>query len=425
MSMGIQALILFGTFALFLIIGIPISVSLGLCSAVLCATLQVPLAVLPQKMFTTLDSFTVMAIPLFILSGNLMTTGGIAKRLVGFADCLVGRIRGGMAIGAILACAFFAAVSGSPVATIMAVGSMLYGEMVERGYPPARMAGMLAVAGTIGTIIPPSNSMVIFGSSTGSSITDLFKAGMSVGIACVVILSAVTLIMAKKENYPKREEKRSLQEIGRITLSAIPAILMPVMILGGVFFGMFTPTECAAVACVYALVVGFFVYRELDIKGMFKCILDSAKSSAVVLFIMGTSGLFSWLFVYTGMSKSLIEAIVNLGLSPRAFLLMLGVIMLFLGTFMEGTAMILLVTPLAAPVAVALGIPMVQLGLFMVVATCVGGATPPVAIGIFSAASFSKLKLEEISKGEIPWFLGMLLVFLLIILFPVVTTIFV
>ena len=274
------ALLLFGTMAVFLIIGVPIAFALGAsvwATIVFSPDFTVTTGIIAQRIFGGLESTSIMAIPFFILAGNLMTKGGISRRLVNFANSIVGGVRGGMALALVLACAFFAALSGSAPATVIAIGSMLYPEMVKMGYPKDRTAGLLVVSGGLGPIIPPSIIMVVYGTITGASISDMFTSGMFIGVIIMLVLMIVVLLLAHKEQWPKAEKRPTLKEFGDTFLRAIPAILLPVIILGGIYSGLLTPTESAAVAVVWALIAGMFIYREITVKDLVPIFIDSAN----------------------------------------------------------------------------------------------------------------------------------------------------
>ena len=331
-------ILLFGAFIVMLIIGVPIALALGVSTMVTLFYIDMPITVVGQRIFTALDSTSIMAIPFFVLAGNLMTQGGISRRIVDFAQSLVGGVKGGLFYVMIIACAFFAALSGSAPATVIAIGAMLYPDMIKRGYPEERSAGLLAVAGGLGPIIPPSIIMVVYGTITSSSIGDLFKGGIVAGALIAIVLAVVCGILSHKENWPRSEEKLTLVGIIKGLRKALLAIFLPIIVLGGIYSGLMTATESAAAAAVYAFVVGFFVYRELSPQKLYQVIVDSGKGSAMVLFIIATSTAFSWLFTYAGISTSLIELITSLELSATAYCLLVAVILLIFGTFLEGIA---------------------------------------------------------------------------------------
>lgn len=415
-------LVAFIVFMILLFMGVPIAFSMGLGSLLGLLVSGNPLSVVGQRLFSGINSFSLMAIPFFMLSGELMDKGGISRRLVNFANCIVGNVRGGMALALVLACAFFAALSGSAPATVIAIGSMLYPEMVRMGYPKDRTAGLLVVSGGLGPIIPPSIIMVVYATITGASIGDMFSSGMFIGILIMVVLMAVVLFLANKEKWPKTGEKLSMSDLWKSFVGAIPAILLPVIILGGIYSGLLTPTESAAVAVVWALIAGMFIYRELSIKDLVPIFLDSAKGSAMILFIIATSTAFSWIFAYSGISGELVHWIQGMHLSPMIFCIIIAVILLIFGTFLEGIATCVLMVPILWPIAASLGIDVIHFGMIVSLSNVIGTMTPPVAVNIFSAASVTKLKMGEIVKGQIPFFIGYILVFLAVVLIPAVST---
>ena len=421
------ALLLFCSMALFLVIGVPIAFALGASvwtTIVFSTDFTVTTGIIAQRIFGGLESTSIMAIPFFILAGNLMTKGGISRRLVDFANSIVGGVRGGMAMALVLACAFFAALSGSAPATVIAIGSMLYPEMVKMGYPKDRTAGLLVVSGGLGPIIPPSIIMVVYGTITGASIGDMFSSGMFVGFVIMVVLMTVVLYLAHKENWPKTTQKMTAKEFSHSFISAVPAILLPVIILGGIYSGLLTPTESAAVAVVWALVVGLFIYREVTIKDLVPLLLESAKGSAMILFIIATSTAFSWIFAYSGISGELVHFIQAMNLSPTLFCVVVAVVLLIFGTFLEGIATCVLMVPILWPIAASLGIDVIHFGMIVCLSNVIGTMTPPVAVNIFSAASVTKLKMGEIVKGQTPFFIGYVVVFLLVVLIPTFSTFF-
>lgn len=418
-------IIMFGGFALLLILGVPIALSLGaatLAAILLDPSLGVSATTVGQRIFGGLDSTSIMAIAFFVLAGNLMTKGGISRRICDFCRSIIGGVRGGMGIVLVLSCAFFAALSGSAPATVVAIGVMLYPDMVKMGYPKERVAGLLVVSGGLGPIIPPSIIMVVYATITGASVGDMFKAGMAIGIMIVIALSIVVLFYANKEQWPKDDIHFNLNEFVRNFLRAIPALLLPIIILGGIYSGLLTPTESSAIAVVWSLIAGMFIYRELKPRDLYQIFIDSAKGSAMVLFIIATSTAFAWLFAYSGISKQLVDFVVGMNLTPTLFCLLIAVILLIFGTFLEGIATAVLLVPVLWPIAQALGVDVIHFGMIVSIANVVGTMTPPVAVNIFSAASVSKLKMGEITKGQMPFFVGYVVVFFLVVLIPQLST---
>ena len=399
--------ILFLIFAVCVLIGVPISMSLGIGSlaAVALGNLGVSPAVIAQRVFGGLQSTSIMAIAFFILAGNLMAGGGISRRIVNFANCLIGNIRGGMSVALVIACAFFAALSGSAPATVVAIGSMLYADMVKQGYPEDRTAGLLVIAGGLGPVIPPSIIMVLYCTLTGASVTNMFSQGMVIGILIMIVLILEALYFAHKEKWPKAETKHSVGEIGKIFLEAVPALLTPVIILGGIYSGLLTATESAAVACVWAFIAGVFIYREIKIADLIPILMKSAKSAAMIL------------FTFSGASAALVQLVVSMNLNKTLFCLVVAIILLIFGTFMEGTAIAVLLVPVLWPIAESMGINVIHFGMILCISNVIGTMTPPVAVNIFSAVqvtrSVRELKIGEISKAEIPFFIGYVAVFFL------------
>ena len=324
--------ILFLIFAVCVLIGVPISMSLGIGSlaAVALGNLGVSPAVIAQRVFGGLQSTSIMAIAFFILAGNLMAGGGISRRIVNFANCLIGNIRGGMSVALVIACAFFAALSGSAPATVVAIGSMLYADMVKQGYPEDRTAGLLVIAGGLGPVIPPSIIMVLYCTLTGASVTNMFSQGMVIGILIMIVLILEALYYAHKEKWPKAETKHTAGEIGKIFLEAVPALLTPVIILGGIYSGLLTATESAAVACVWAFIAGVFIYKEIKIADLIPILMKSAKSAAMILFIIAASTAFSWVFTFSGASAALVQLVVSMNLNKTLFCLVVAIILLMI-----------------------------------------------------------------------------------------------
>jgi C4-dicarboxylate transporter DctM subunit len=420
-----SGIVLFGTLALCLILSVPIAMSLGIASVVTILSipeLTVSISAITQRIYGGLESVSIMAIAFFVLAGNLMTEGGISRRLVDFANSIIGGVRGGMAMALVLACAFFAALSGSAPATVLAIGYMLYEDMIRIGYPKERTAGLLVVSGGMGPIIPPSIIMVVYGTLTGASIASMFKSGMFIGIIIMVVLMIEVMYFARKEQWPKAVTKLNAKDFFSSFLKAIPALMMPIIILGGIYSGILTPTESSAVAVVWSLIAGIFIYREIKIKDLGRIFLDSAKGAAMILFIIGTSTAFSWLFTFSGISKVMVATIVGWNLSKVFFCLVIALLLLVFGTFLEGIAIALLLVPVLWPIASSMGIDPIHFGMIVCIANVVGTMTPPVAVNIFSAVKVSGLKIGDIAKGQIPFFLGYVAVFFVVVLFPIVST---
>lgn len=410
--------LLFGSFAVLLLLRLPISYCLGIAAMLCLLVVKVPLSVIPQRIFASLDSFTVMAIPLFILAGNLMTEGGISKKLIDVANSVLGSTQGGLGMACVLACGFFGALSGSAPATVIAIGSMLYPEMVKMGYPKKQMGGLISVSGGLGPVIPPSICLVLYGTIANTSITDLFLSAFLIGGIMLAALLVTTYIQSKREKWPVSDQKFSIRNVLHSMRKSIWALLMPVIVLGGIYGGFLTPTEAASVAVVYALFISLFVYKELKPRDLGRILFESAKGGSVVLFIMATSSVFSWFFAYSGISNMLVSAIRNAGLGYYPVLLLMVMILLLFGFFLEGTATILLLIPIFMPLANSVGIHPLHLGMILSITNVVGCMTPPVAVNIFACSTFSHLSVEDISKGELPYLITTVLTLVIVVFFP-------
>lgn len=423
--MTITALIMLLVFLVLLFLSVPISFALaGAVVAVLIfdPTIDLSFEVIAQRMYGGLESSAIMAIPFFILAGNIMTKGGISSKLVEFANSLIGGVRGGMGYALVLASGFFAALSGSAPATVIAIGMMLYPDMVKLGYPKGRTASLLIVSGGLGPIIPPSIIMIVYATMTGASVGNMFKSGMFIGMMILVLLMILVAVFANKEKWPKNNQKFSAAHAGKSFLTAIPALLLPIIILGGIYSGLVTPTESAVLAVVWSLIVSLFVYRQVTFKELGPIFINSAKSSAMILFILAASTAFSWLFAYSGTSALLVSSIISMNLSPMMFLIIVAILLLAMGIFIEGIATAVLMVPILWPIASALGIDIIHFGMVVSIANVVGTMTPPVAVSIFAAQSVTKLKMGEIIKSQTPFFLGYLAIFVLVVLIPGIST---
>ncbi|SBW07781.1 TRAP transporter, DctM subunit [uncultured delta proteobacterium] len=414
--------ILFGGFFLLAFLGVPIAVSLGVAAMGGMIFSNVPLMSLPQKMFTAVDSFSFMAIPFFMLAGKLMETGGISRRLIRFADGLLCRIKGGLSVATVVACAFFAALSGSSPGTVAAIGSVMYPEMTKLGYDEEFAAGLITVAGGLGPIIPPSILMVTLGVTTGISISALFMGGLVVGIILTAALCTCAYIICSRKGYGPARKSAPFREIVNSLLAALPALGMPMIILGGIYGGVFTPTEAAAVAVVYSLFVGKFVYNELTLKDLIITFEEAAIAATVILFIISTSVAFSWIFARQGLATMIVTQATALFTIPTLFLVATFVILLVFGTFMEGNAIILLLMPFMYPVAQKLNIDVIHFGVMATVALVIGCCSPPVAVNIFTAVGITKLPMGRVIRGMMPFFLVMVFFTFIMLFFPQVSS---
>ena len=408
--------ILFLFFILFLLmlIGVPIAVSLGLAGSVTIMLFS-PDSVrsLAIKLFETSEHYTLLAIPFFLLSGAFMTTGGVAQRLIDFANACVGHIRGGLAISAVMACMLFAALSGSSPATVAAVGSIAIAGMVRSGYPQAFGAGIVCNAGTLGILIPPSIVMVVYAAATEQSVGKLFMAGVIPGLLLGVALMVAIYIVARKMNLPSMP-RASFREFLTAARKAVWGLLLMVIILGGIYSGMFTPTEAAAVAAVYAGFVALFVYKDMSVRECPKVLLESGKLTIMLMFIIANAMLFAHVLTTEQIPQTITALVIEMGLQPWQFLLVVNIVLLVAGAFMEPSAIILILAPILFPIAVQLGIDPIHLGIIMVVNMEIGLITPPVGLNLFVTSAVTGMPLTAVVRAAWPW-LMLLLGFLMVI----------
>jgi len=415
-------LVIFGLLCALMITGMPISIALGLTVLTFLFTMtDVPLESVALKLFTGIEKFEIMAIPFFILAGNFLTQGGVAKRMIRFATALVGHLHGGLALGGVVACALFAAVSGSSPATVVAIGSILLPAMVKQGYPKKFGVGVIGTAGALGILIPPSIVMVIYAVSTNSSIGRLFIAGIIPGLMLAALLMFVTWVVAKRRNYP-RMKRASLGEVWAAFRESVWGLFLIVVVIGGIYAGIFTPTEAAAMSAAYAFFVSVFVYKDLTLKQVPKVLLDSANLSAMLLYIITNAVLFSFLLTSEQIPQSLSAWINEMGLSPWMFLVVVNILLLIAGNFMEPSSILLITAPILFPVAMKLGIDPIHLGIIMTVNMEIGMITPPVGLNLYVASGISGMGLTETTKACAPWILVMIAFLLLITYVPIIST---
>ncbi|MDY0207363.1 MAG: C4-dicarboxylate TRAP transporter large permease protein DctM [Pseudomonas sp.] len=395
-------------------IGVPVAISLGLAGSVTIILFS-PDSVrsLAIKLFETSEHYTLLAIPFFLLAGSFMTTGGVARRLIDFANASVGHIRGGLAIGAVLACMLFAALSGSSPATVAAVGSIAIAGMVRSGYPQAFAAGIVTNAGTLGILIPPSVVMVVYAAATETSVGTLFMAGVVPGFLLGIVLMVAIYIIAVKKNLPAMPRATVREWLGAAR-KAIWGLLLMVIILGGIYSGMFTPTEAAAVAAVYSAFIALFVYKDMRITEAPKVVLESAKLSIMLMFIIANAMLFAHVLTTEQIPQQITAMVLEAGLEPWMFLLVVNIVLLVAGAFMEPSAIILILAPILFPIAVQLGIDPIHLGIIMVVNMEIGLITPPVGLNLFVTSAVTGMPLADVIKAAMPW-LMILLGFLVLV----------
>ena len=408
-----------------LLLGVPVAFALGIASvAAIHFASSVPLLIIPQKLFNGLNSFPFLAIPLFLLAGNIMAAAQISERLVKLAGLALGRYPGGLAQISTGASAFFGAISGSAPATTSAIGSIMIPSMKERGYSPSFSGAVVAASGALGLIIPPSLTMVIYGTIADVSIGKLFIAGILPGIFIAFALGAVNYIIAKKHGL-KGEPIATSVGVRKVLSESGLALIMPVIILGGIYGGIFTPTESAAVACLYGLIVGLFVYRSITFKSLAPIFVNTAISSAVVMYLMGTANAFSYIITTEQLPQMVAASMLDISSNPTLIMIMILVLLLVAGTFLDNVAALVLLVPTLGTLITAVDIDPIYFGVFTVVALAVGNFTPPVGLNLFIAARLSGSRMEDISKSALPYIGAYLVVLFVLILFPKIITVFV
>ncbi len=409
-----NASILFGLLIALMLTGMPISISLGLTVLTFIVTMtQVPMEAVALKLFTGIEKWEIMAIPFFILAGNFLTHGGVARRMINFATSIVGHFHGGLALASILACAMFALVCGSSVATVVAIGSIVLPAMVAHGYPMAFGAGVMITAGSLGILMLPSIPKVIYAISTNTSIGALFVAGLLPGIMLAFMLGGVTWYIAKKNNYP-RMKKATWMERLKFFQNSVWGLMLVVIIVGGIYSGIFTATEAAAMAAVYSFFVSIFVYKDMGMKDVPKVLRDSANMSAMLLYIITNATLFSFVLANENLPHRLADWMLSMNLGREGFLFVVNIILLAAGNFMEPSSIILIMAPIFFPAAMQLGINPVHFGILIDVNMEVGLCHPPVGLNLYVASGISKLGITELTKAVLPW-LGTMIVFLVIV----------
>jgi C4-dicarboxylate transporter DctM subunit len=410
--------ILGGTFALLMILGMPIALAIGFAALLLLLINGLPLAMLPQMMFTGNNSFALVAVPFFILAGDILARGGISERIISFAEATLGRIRGGLSMVSIVASMFIAAISGSGAATTAAVGSALLPELKDRGYDLDFSAALIASSGTIGVVIPPSVPMVLYAVIAGESVAKLFMGGFIPGALMGLGLILLALYVARKRNYPAAALVSSQEKWGRFK-NALWGLLTPVLILGGIFSGWFTPSEAAAIAVDYSIIVAFFVYRSMSWKKFYQLVVGAGVTSSLIMFIIATSNLFGWGLAFYQVPEAVAQALIGVAGGSHALIyLMILVIILLAGMVMETASALIILTPIFLPTVQQLGGDLIHFGVIMAVGLAIGMATPPVAINIYVASAITGLSVEQISKPILPMVLVLVGVLLLAAYIP-------
>jgi C4-dicarboxylate transporter DctM subunit len=428
LSHSVRAALLFALLLALMATGMPISIALGLSVLTYLFILSsVDPKMVGLKLFTSIDRFEIMAIPFFILAGNFLTSGGVARRMIAFATSLIGHWYGGLGLAGVVACALFAAISGSSVATVVGIGSIILPALLEKGYPPRFGAGVIATSGALGILFPPSINLVIFAVATSgmqprgptgavvdsASVGQLFIAGIVPGLMLAAMLGATTWYRAWRNDYP-RMARASWSECWRAFRESFWGLFLILLVLGGIYSGLFTPTEAAAVAAVYAFFIAVFVYKELKLADVAAVLLKAASMSAMILYIITNAAVFSWLLTSEQIPQSMAEWMTAQGFGIVAFLLVTNIVLLAAGNFMDPAAIVLIMAPILFPMAAALGVHPVHLGILMAVNMEVGLCHPPVGLNLYVASGITKMGITELTVAVLPW-LGTMLIFLVMV----------
>ena len=413
-----NAAIIFLILTALMVTGMPVSIALGLTVlSFLFGFTDVPLESVALKLFTGIEKFEIMAIPFFILAGNFLTHGGVARRMINFATAMVGHWHGGLGLGGVVACALFAAVSGSSPATVVAIGSILLPAMAKAGFPKRFGAGVIATSGALGILIPPSIVMVMYAVATNTSVGALFMAGVVPGLLLAMVLGGVTWWRARKNNYP-RLPKASWGERWVAFRKSFWGLFLIVVVMGGIYSGIFTPTEAAAMSAVYAFIVAVFVYKDMGLKDVSRVLLSSANMSAMLLYIITNAALFSFIMTNENIPQAMADWMLGNGLGVISFLLAVNVILLLAGNLMEPSSIMLIFAPILFPIAMQLGIDPIHLGILMVVNMEVGMCHPPVGLNLYVASGITKMGITELTVAVWPWLLSMLGFLVLVTYWP-------
>ncbi len=412
-----MALILFASFLVLLLLGVPVAIAIALASMVILMQENVPLMLVAQRMFSGTDNFSLIAVPLFILAGDIMARGKISERLVEFADSLLGFLRGGLSIVAVMAGMFFAAISGSGAASTAAIGSSLVPELKRKGYSETSSASLIAASGTIGVVIPPSVPMILYAVMAQESVSRLFLNGFIPGVIMGLVLIVIAVRQAYQRGYPPGSPF-SIANITRTFFRAIWGLLTPFIILGGIFSGYFTPSEAAVIAVNYSLIASLFIYRDMGLKDIYRIMRRSIITTGVIMFIIATSSVMSWVLANWNIPAMIAQSVLEISTNPYVLLLLITLLILATGVFVETASALIILTPVLLPLVKILDICLVHFGLIMVMGLAIGMITPPVAINLYVASSITGLPIEKISRSVIPYLLGLLLVLFTVVYLP-------
>lgn len=410
---------LFAILTLLLILGIPIGISLGFATLITMALFsKIPLIMISQNAFAALDSFPLMAIPFFILAGSLMSHGGISRRLLNLADSLVGFITGGLSLVTIVSCMFFSAISGSGPATVSAIGSFMIPAMKEKKYDEGFASALTACAGSIGVIIPPSIPYVIYGVVSGVSVGEMFIAGIIPGILIGLALMVTSYGIAKKNGYIGTREKPELRMALRAIKDSFAALMVPVIILGGIYGGVFTPTEAAVVAVVYAIFAGVFIYKELDFKKFIEALKEAAVINGATTFMVGLSMSFASYLTMERIPSMIAQSLLSITDNKYMLLTMIMGFLLIVGCFIDNLSSMIILTPIFLPIVVSLGVSPLHFGIMMTIALAIGFVTPPYGANLFVASAVSEVSLEKITAKIIPFIIALICCLMLVVFVP-------
>lgn len=413
-----MGLVLAGSFAFFLLLGVPVGLAIGVSGLLIVFLNGFPLEMIPQTMFSGNESFALVAVPFFVLAGDILAKGGISERIIAFAEATLGRFRGGLSIVSTVASMFIAAISGSGAATTAAVGSALLPQLEEKGYDVDFSAALIAASGTIGVVIPPSVPMVLYAVIAGVSVAKLFMAGFVPGFLMGLGLIVYSIYVARKRGYPASRSTTG-REKWKLFLDATWGLMTPVIILGGIFSGFFTPSEAAAVAVVYSLFVAFFIYRSLSFKQFYKIVVGSGVTSALIMFIIATAKLFGWGLAFFQIPEAVARFLLGFaGGNTFMIYFMITIIILLAGMFMETASALIVLTPIFLPTIIRTGGNLLHFGVLIAIGLAIGMATPPVAINIYVAGAITGLPMEQISKPIIPMVLVLIAILLLVTYVP-------
>jgi C4-dicarboxylate transporter DctM subunit len=413
-----NALFIFALLFALMLTGMPISISLGLTVLTFLFTMtQVPIESVALKLFTGIENFQIMAIPFFILAGTFLTHGGVARRMIAFATSMVGHWAGGLGLAGVVACGLFAAICGSSVATVVAIGSIIMPAMVEHGFPRRFGAGVITTSGALGILVPPSIILVLYGVSTNTSIGALFMAGVVPGLTLGTALALVTWFYARRNNYP-RMVRANWGERVRTFRDSVWGLALIGIVLGGIYSGLFTPTEAAAVAAVYAFFIAVFVYKDMPLRRVPKVLLDAANLSAMLLYIITNAVLFSFLMTHENIPQAMAAWMISKQFSPWVFLLVVNLLLLAAGNVMEPSSILLIMAPILFPIITKLGIDPVHFGILMAVNMEVGLCHPPVGLNLYVASGIAKMGISELTVAVLPWLVTMLIFLAVVTYWP-------